>query len=318
MQKISVSIILPVYNAGRILEKTLKSIEKQNVSVKKIIIIDDASTDNSVPIIKKFIQHSPLPFHLVTHKHNRGLSSSYNDGLNIAKTSHVVTWMQDCIAPKNGIKELLKPFIHKKSIAAACSKLYFPDNFGKHGNFWLQCLYARNSGKIMSGRNGAFCCFSLHALKKIGMFDEKRYRTAGEDADIFYKLSKIGQIVDADITVEHMKNNDVDFSLRQLFYKQHQHAEALGASFFEQSELSLKNMVRILIRPILVFGLLVSRLQTQFLIIIVFYSFFYTKNIYKTDWRNPRIILLPFINIALLFTTTFYFFRGIITQRQQL
>ena len=48
-----VSIILPIYNSEKFLEKTLNSILNQTYTNWELIIIDDCSTDNSQKIIDK-------------------------------------------------------------------------------------------------------------------------------------------------------------------------------------------------------------------------------------------------------------------------
>lgn len=50
-----ISVIVPIFNAERTLEKCLESICKQSYKNLEILLIDDGSTDNSSEIIKKFI-----------------------------------------------------------------------------------------------------------------------------------------------------------------------------------------------------------------------------------------------------------------------
>ena len=53
-KKVAISIIIPLFNKEKFIEKSLDSVLNQkNFSNYEIIIIDDGSTDNSVSIIKK-------------------------------------------------------------------------------------------------------------------------------------------------------------------------------------------------------------------------------------------------------------------------
>lgn len=52
------SIIIPVYNSSKTLERCINSVLNQNYDDWELIIIDDGSTDNSVEIIKKFTNNN--------------------------------------------------------------------------------------------------------------------------------------------------------------------------------------------------------------------------------------------------------------------
>ncbi len=78
-----VSIIIPVYNVEKYIEKCLTSIEKQSYCDFEAIIIDDGSTDNSLVICEKFTAKN-TNFKLF-HQKNVGLSAARNYG--IAKSS---------------------------------------------------------------------------------------------------------------------------------------------------------------------------------------------------------------------------------------
>ena len=48
------SIIMPVYNAEKILTRSIESVLKQTLRDVEILIVDDGSTDDSWNIIKKY------------------------------------------------------------------------------------------------------------------------------------------------------------------------------------------------------------------------------------------------------------------------
>lgn len=77
-----VTIIVPVYNVEKYLERCLNSIIKQSYSNLEIILIDDGSTDNSGKICDEF-QNIDKRIHTI-HKKNGGLSSARNTGMDKA------------------------------------------------------------------------------------------------------------------------------------------------------------------------------------------------------------------------------------------
>ncbi len=66
------SVIVPVYNTEKFLEKCLDSIKNQTYKNLEVIVVDDCSTDNSADIINKFIDEDNR-FKCVKHDSNKGL-----------------------------------------------------------------------------------------------------------------------------------------------------------------------------------------------------------------------------------------------------
>lgn len=315
----SLTIVIPVYNGASVLHKMLKSIEIQTYPINKIILVDDYSTDESVKILTKFKKTSPFRVEIIFHSKNRGLAQCYNSALKTVKTQNVVTLMQDCIiSSKHGIELLIRPFLENKTIAVSCAKTINPMEVWVRYNFWQKCLMSRHAGKILSGRNNSFCCYSFAALKKIGSFNSIHYRTAGEDADILARISSIGQVIDVDTLVEHIHNCDPNFGMIEFIKKENQRAEVCGATFSNIRNLDLRNTLRLFFRPLLLFGLVIPSANLFFLFIVFLYAYYFTEKVYFYEIKNPRIVLLPFINVFLLITYSFYFFRGLATGKQTL
>lgn len=68
----SISVIIPNYNYGRYLQLRLHTILEQTLLPEEIIILDDASTDDSVEIIENIIQNSNIPITFLKGTKNSG------------------------------------------------------------------------------------------------------------------------------------------------------------------------------------------------------------------------------------------------------
>ncbi len=75
-----VSVVVPSYNHGSFVETTVRSIMKQTVPPRELIVIDDGSTDDSPRIIERVLRECPFPAELVA-RNNRGLCATLNEGL---------------------------------------------------------------------------------------------------------------------------------------------------------------------------------------------------------------------------------------------
>ena len=84
-----ISIVVPVYNTGKYLEKCLVSIITQDFKDIEIIIVNDCSTDNSLEIIKKYMDIDNRII-LINKEKNEGLSAARNSGIKIARGEYIL------------------------------------------------------------------------------------------------------------------------------------------------------------------------------------------------------------------------------------
>ncbi len=82
-----ITIIIPVYNVGELLRKSVESVLNQIQNDCEIIIVDDGSTDNSGRICDEY---SSLTNVRVIHKTNGGLSSARNAGIDAANGNYLL------------------------------------------------------------------------------------------------------------------------------------------------------------------------------------------------------------------------------------
>ena len=85
-----VSIIIPVYNTGKHIEKCLNSIVNQTKNVDlEVIIINDGSTDNSDEIITQYMQKHNLNIKYYS-KENEGVAKTRNFGIEKAASNYIM------------------------------------------------------------------------------------------------------------------------------------------------------------------------------------------------------------------------------------
>lgn len=82
------TVIVPVYNVASHLNRCLRSVQSGGVESMEVLLIDDASTDESANICKKWIA-SDRRFRLLQHTTNKGLSAARNTGLSCAQGRYV-------------------------------------------------------------------------------------------------------------------------------------------------------------------------------------------------------------------------------------
>tara|TARA_A100001011_G_scaffold100527_1_gene105921 strand:+ start:1393 stop:2328 length:936 start_codon:yes stop_codon:yes gene_type:complete len=83
---IKFSIVIPLYNKEDYVLNTLNSIFKQTFSNYEIIIVNDASTDNSLQLVKEL---NDKRIRIIENKENLGLSATRNAGISNAKSDYI-------------------------------------------------------------------------------------------------------------------------------------------------------------------------------------------------------------------------------------
>ncbi len=89
---VKASVIMPVFNRQRYLKESMESVLNQSFTDFEFIIIDDASTDDSLQIIYSFHDSRIV---LLKNKTNIGISASRNLGLKIAKGEYIIVFDSD-------------------------------------------------------------------------------------------------------------------------------------------------------------------------------------------------------------------------------
>lgn len=84
-----VSVIVPVYNASAHLEQCLDSLVNQTLKDFEVIAINDASTDNSLEILKRYEKKYPRKIKLINNKKNLGIGKTRNKGLKAADAEYI-------------------------------------------------------------------------------------------------------------------------------------------------------------------------------------------------------------------------------------
>lgn len=97
------------WNAGPQLANVISSIESHHDGlVTSVIVIDNASTDNSLHLPDAHLRNLPFPLHIVRNKENRGFSAACNQGTSLAKSEYLLFLNPDTRLFENSLSVPLK------------------------------------------------------------------------------------------------------------------------------------------------------------------------------------------------------------------
>jgi len=116
-----ISVIVPIYNAEKYLEKCLASITRQTYTCLEIILVDDGSNDQSKKICDSYAKKDERI--QVIHKENQGVSAARNDGIKKATGDYIAFIdADDYIFPE--YFDYLYVLLKKHDADIACCNLY--------------------------------------------------------------------------------------------------------------------------------------------------------------------------------------------------
>lgn len=123
-----ISIIVPVYNTAKYLERCVDSIVAQTYADWELLLVDDGSTDRSGDICDRYAASDPRI--QVFHKPNGGVSSARNLGLDHAK-GEWITFVDSDDKVKNTLCEIIYDYSTKNS---QCEILRYGYGWGKESS----------------------------------------------------------------------------------------------------------------------------------------------------------------------------------------
>ena len=124
-----VSVIIPVYNVEKYIDKCLESVVNQTYKNLEIIVINDGSTDESEEVIKKYLnKHSNIKY---IYQENKGVSSARNAALTYANGKYVMFIDSDDYIDKYTIEKMYFNAEKYDSDMVVCGHVRFYDDISR-------------------------------------------------------------------------------------------------------------------------------------------------------------------------------------------
>lgn len=172
-----ISFVIPAYNCADTIEESIDSIFNGNFEDgDEIIIVNDASTDETENIITKLVKKHP-PIIYIKNEINKGCPATRNAGISRAKNSLIFNLDSDNILPLNCISHLKKYLLSNNADIAAFSEYhYFIKDHKQINHKWIYDKSTMNladflSGHINPGPGGNFL-YTKSSWQKIGGYWE--------------------------------------------------------------------------------------------------------------------------------------------------
>lgn len=207
-----VAVTIVTYNSGRYIRQCLESIFSQNPASDEIIVIENASTDNTPAVLRNYEDR----IHVVYNSSNTGFAAAQNQAIDLTHAEWILAVNPDVRLAPNFLAELLAAAHADPAIGTICGKLLAmnedgkassPPIFDSTGIYFTPNLRHFDRGSRMPdqgqydrseyvfGATGATALYRRAMIDDIaiaGEFFDSDFFAYREDADVAWRAQLLG------------------------------------------------------------------------------------------------------------------------------
>lgn len=189
MSNFTVSVVIPVYNEEKHIEKCLESLMLQTVKPNEIIVVNNNSTDKTVETVKKFKV-------ILINEEKKGITPARNAGFNKAKSDIIARTDGDTRLPPYWIAKIKENLENSDILAVSGPAYYFDLPRGMKISYWSTSIFF----KFLKRKIKTDCLFGPNMAIKKTAWEKVKGDTClvdklvHEDIDLAIHLSKYGRI----------------------------------------------------------------------------------------------------------------------------
>ena len=188
-----VSVLIANYNNGNYLEDAIKSVNNQTYSNWEIIIVDDASSDNSWDIIQKCAKAQPK-IHYYQNFENLKVGATKARATNLANGEIcAILDPDDALAP-TAIEKHVAVYLKNPGCSLVGSNYYECNESLKITSVNKGIFQPENAHSYLASKGGIHHFWSFNKAKYNLTTGFDAFFVLAEDQDVFYKLEEVGSI----------------------------------------------------------------------------------------------------------------------------
>ena len=195
-----VSVIIVNFNGMKLLKNCVQSLITQTYKNLEIIIVDNASSDNSVEYLRTSYPESVI----IENSSNLGFAGGVNTGIRNARGSFIMTLNNDAWADCQCVERLLSATKSDDRIGMCAAKMLFPDKrinsagicISRSGAAWDRGMFEVDKGQYdkreeIFGPCAGAALYRRSMFEEIGLFDEDFFLYL-EDVDLAFRAHLSG------------------------------------------------------------------------------------------------------------------------------
>ena len=216
-----VSVIIPLHNGQKHLLELIQSLKNQTYNKIEVIIVDNNSTDNSVPLLKS-LNDKIISLNIFLNKKNEGYCGGCNEGIKHAKGEYLLFLSQDRIMNSDWIELTVTKMKEDKKIGCVVGKVIregassaeYGHSYDVYGAVLINGI--SDESKLFFG--GGTVLIRKKVIDQVGGFDPEFF-IYQEDVDICWRIRLAGY----DIKIENVVCINKGGGISDTFYNNKQY-----------------------------------------------------------------------------------------------
>ncbi len=205
------TVVIPVHNSPAQLKLCLDALARNRLDAVEVLIVDDASTDNTRQVAEKAAGESDIPISFLRLERQSGPAAARNVGMRAARNPYVLFLDSDIVLPDHGI-ESIRGTLDRHAVrpeVAGVMGIYseaipWSDFCSDYKNLHV-CFLHETTETLSPYLHTAILCIEKRILEEAGGFDTGL--ATGEDFRMGVKLGSKGYrfVIDRKVQGVHLK-----------------------------------------------------------------------------------------------------------------
>ena len=205
----SVSVVIPMFNAGLWIGEALASVVGQSHPVSECVVVDDGSTDDGPTVVEEFAASSSLPVHLLRISHV-GVSGARNAGIRATAGDYVAFLDSDDVWAPQKIERQVEAMRRSAAVMSTTGYALFDSDtrtvqgvvVGRWPDRTIRRWLALEGNGLLLSSTGLV---RRSALEEVNEFDSRV--SICEDLDLAIRLREVGPIlIDREVLVGYRQH----------------------------------------------------------------------------------------------------------------
>jgi len=287
------SVVIASYNHGKYIKDAIKSVVNQTFFDWELIVIDDCSRDDSIDVVKKYLDDSRIS--LIENKKNEGKTRVLKKLLKKSRGNVIVELDSDDFIAPNTLEELALVYDHNLDCGFVYTQCYYCNEKLEPQHLGFSALIPKEKSNLHVNSVVALRTYRKEVYYRTSGYDEKIL--FAEDIDIVLKMEEVTKLffIDKPLYYYRILSKSQTHSFNNVKINRSSVALAKLNAYKRRKRIGISNLSRVEVSEVLFWGMINAILARRIRLFLRFkINLFF---IYPIFFLDPRFYMLVYKKI---------------------